>query len=62
MSLDKITLINKKVDARLYKVMVVFVYILNLNLEVRFNKSNTLLSIVILGSVEEKSSQILRLR
>ena len=49
MLLDKITLTNKKVDARLYKVIVVFMYILNLNLEVRFNKSNILLSIVILG-------------
>ena len=55
MSLDEITLTNKKVDARLHKVMVVFVYILNLDPEVRFNKSNTLLSIVIPGGYDNST-------
>ena len=47
MSLDEITLTGKRVDKKLHKVMVVFIYLLNLHPRVRFNKSNTLLSTVI---------------
>ena len=40
-------LITKRVNKTLHKVIAVFVYILNLLLRVRFNKHNTLLTIVI---------------
>ena len=47
MSLDEITLTEKRIDKKLHRFMVVFIYLLNLNPRVRFNKSNTPLSIVI---------------
>ena len=47
LALDEIVLTGARVDNKVHKVMVVFVYLLNLDPKVRFNKSNTLLSIVI---------------
>ena len=40
-------LTEKRIDKKLHKVMVVFIYLLNLNPRVRFNKSSTLLSTII---------------
>ena len=55
MSLDEITLTEKRIDKKLHKVMVVFIYLLNLKPQVRFNKSNTLLSMVIPGGYDNNT-------
>jgi hypothetical protein len=55
MSLDEITLTEKRMDKNLHKVMVVFIYLLNLDPRVRFNKSNTLLSMVIPGGYDNNT-------
>ena len=47
MSLNEITFTEKRIYKNLHKVMVVFIYLLNLNPRIRFSKSNTPLSIVI---------------
>ena len=55
MSLDEIVLTEKRMDKKLHKVMVVFIYLLNLNPRLRFNKSNTLLSMVIPGGYDNST-------
>ena len=55
MSLDEITLTEKRIEKKLHKLVVVFIYLLNLKPQVCFNKSNTLLSIVIPGRYDNNT-------